>query len=701
MFSLPYSAGRALARPEVPMVVDIPAYETFIPAALRARLLADAEPVAAVPGLSVAKGLRARFPHIESDEALALVCEVYWATKDALSAVLDTRISDRRFFDAVTLGLVTENAERPYDSAAYATAIGALDAQGRVVVGPLPRVGQPSLKVAVPTFMQGEQVTLFGPPDTPRMSINAMNAFHRARPDEPPIVAALAEASGQVPRWGADDEDSKTPIMENFLKACENLIGCFDGTIDFHDSARGRSYRLADTRRALPIKRVPGLALPDGSHLLHGQPLPLHLFDLVMHVWHNRTRPEALVIYFPKLENEEEAAYLRTLIETTEALVAARDSAYVVGSVRVLVVFENPRAIFRIQEVAAALGPHFLGGSLGWHDFLASTARLFRHDPRYRIPVKADPNIVINNIRESHRILVRDLQDLGALKLGGMYGVLPDDSVPGSFEVSMVGFIRDVVTQLRRGLDGFWIAHPDFVRLAIALVEAWRRHERDPQDPSLQALVAALVPDPVELKPLWAFVVGDDVPGLATDDPRYLRGVLAADVDTSPVIANDDPEEVRYNVFQALQYLADWLTGNGCVALPATLKNIRGEHIFVRIMDDLATTERSRWELWAEIHHGRVSVETFERILAEEIAFLKGGTDHSEKARRGQARRPQIRWEGAAAHWYPVAAALLRSLVLSAEPPEFVTESSLVFTFPCVRAAADPMSAARALGWRG
>ncbi len=665
--------------------LDIPPYAAFIPDDLRARLDADAEPVPAVPGLRVARGLRARFVNLESDDALQLVCEVYRETRDHLRSVLEQRVTDRAFLDAETLASVAHNAPLPYDATTWKTAIGARDASGRIVIGPHPEPGPPSMRVNVPRFMQGEQVTLFGPPDTARMSIHAMNALHRSRPGEPPIITDLVAASGQVPRWGADDEDSKTPIMERFLLACENLLGCFDRTLAWDDPQRGRSLRLAETGLARPIKRVPGLALPDGSHLLDGNPLPLHLFDLVLHVWHNRTRPEALVIYFPKLENEEEAAYLRALIAVTERAVLARDPGFVLGSVRVLVVFENPRAIFRSRAMAEALGPHFLGGSLGWHDFLASTARLFRHCPRYRIPVKADPNIVINNIRESHRILVHDLGPLGALKLGGMYGTLPDESVPGSFEVSMVGFIRDVVTQLRRGLDGFWIAHPDFVRLAIALVEAWRRHARDADDGSLETLVKALVPDPDEQGPLLAFVLGGDVPGLTRDDPRYLRGVLAADVDTSPVIANHDPEEVRYNVFQALQYLADWLAGNGCVALPATMRNARGEHIFVRIMDDLATTERSRWELWAEVHHGRVSEAAFASVLDEEIAFLKGGPDASAQAADGRPRRVQIPWSGTHAAWYPIAVELLRRLVLTDDPPEFVTELALRYTFPCVR----------------
>ncbi len=668
---------------------DQPFFSSFLPATLLAQLAADSEPVPAVPGLQVARGLRDRFPEIETVAALTLVCSVYRATRSQLAHVLQQRVQDRAFCDAQTAALVEHNRRLPFHDPGYRTVLGMHDPSGRIVCGPLPE--RPSVeRVHVPEFLRGEQITLFGPPDTARLSINAMNSLHRKRPDEPPLVEQLVAESGQVPRWGADDEDSKTPIMSSFLRACENLQGCFAGTLRFVDAARGRTYQLAETGLARPIKRIPGLALPDGNHLLFGQPLPLHVFDLVMHIWHNRRRPQALALYVPKLETEEEAGYLRALIEATETHANALDPSYVPGSVRVILVFENPRAIFRIREMAAALGPYFLGGSLGWHDFLASTARLFRNDPRYRIPVKADPNIVINNIRESHRILVRDLGPLGALKIGGMYGVLPEEGNAASQQVSLVGFIKDVTTQLRRGLDGFWIAHPDFVRIAIALVQAYRRQERDPQDRVFWDLLRDLIPDADEHAALVGFLEKGDAPGLSLDDPRYVRGVLAADLETSPVIANDDPEEVRYNIFQALQYLADWLSGNGCVALPATLRNVRGEPVFVRIMDDLATTERSRWELWAELAHGRVPRAQFERLLHEELGFLRASQDTP-------LRRIQVRWQGEAARWYPIAARLLHQLVTSPDPPEFVTELALPFTFPCVRDAADPWQTAGAL----
>jgi len=678
-------------------MMDVPAYSRFLPPALLAELVASAEPVPEVPGLVVQAGLRASFPRIETAQALGLVVQVYRAVRDELREVLDQRVVDRAFLDLAVSDCAARGAAAgtPWSSAHYPSPFGLTDADGRVVLGPLPPEQQPAPSpIEVPRFLQGEQVTLFGPPDTEKMAINAMNALHRIRDDEPALVAELVDASGQVPRWGADDEDSKTPLMRSFLHACDNLVGCFDRTLRYEDTKRGKVYELAADRLSLPIKRVPGLALPDGAHLLDGNPLPLHLFDLVQHVWHNRDRPEGLVFYVPKLENEEEAAYLRSLIDATEAAVSARHPSYVLGSIRVLLVFENPRAIFRIQAMAHALGPHFVGGSLGWHDFLASTARLLKNEPRYRIPVKADPDIVIRHIKESHVLLAESLAPLGAISIGGMYGILFEEGNEASYRITMVGYVRDVVTQLRRGLTGFWVAHPDFVRVGIALVEAFRRRQRDPADPTLNALVCALVPDPLEQGRLLSFVGGDDVPSLDVDDPRYLRAVLAADLEMSPVIANDDIEEVRYNVFQALQYLADWLGGNGCVALPATLRDARGDAVFVRVMDDLATTERSRWELWAEVHHGRISLESFERVLAEECTFLQGGADASHA---GVARRVQIPWSGEAARWYPIAVSLLRELVTADDPPEFVTEIALPFTFDAVREAADPWAKAQAL----
>jgi malate synthase len=664
--------------------MHIPYYSRFISPTLLQKLWDESEQVPQNTQLRVAKGLQEEFPHIETVDALHFVVEIYEQVKDQLKAVLEQRITDRDFIDIRTAHHNEHNLSFPYQSVSYRTVIGEKDQNERIVIGSKPDVCKQT-EIQIPTFLQGNHITIFGPPDTKKMSINAMNSYHHKLSDEHPLISELVRSSGDVPRWGADNEDSKTPIMRNFLNACENLIECYEQNISFDDSRKNKQYRLKETKLAIPIKRIPGLALPDGNHLWKGDVLPLHLYDFALHLYHNWKIPQSLVFYIPKLENEEEAIYLRTVIEVAENLIKKENPQYELGSVRLFIVFENPRAIFRIKEIAEELHPYFVGGSLGWHDFLASTARLFKCDPNYRIPVKADPNIVIKHIKESHEILRDAMQPIGGVSIGGMYGTLYEDGNPQSFEVSMVGYIRDVITQMKRGLDGFWVAHPNFVRIGIALVEAWRRFEKDSSDQTLRDLISILVPNPKELSPLLNFIFGKDVDGLSNDDPMYERSVLAANIKISSVIANHDEKEVRYNIFQALQYITDWLCGNGCVALPAQLNNSDGEPIFVRIMDDLATTERSRWELWAEVNHNRVSLQKFEQFLCEEADFIRFG-------QQTKTKRIQVQWKGEAKRWYPIAIQLLHQLVTQKIPVEFVSELLMPFTFDCIRNSDAPFN---------
>ena len=187
-----------------------------------------------------------------------------------------------------------------------------------------------------------------------------------------------------------------------------------------------------------------------------------------------------------------------------------------------------------------------------------------------------------------------------------------------------------------------------------------------------------MVDTPEEIDVLLRFVHGPDVDGLPADDPLYLRGVLAADLKESDVISNNDEAEVRYNIFQALQYLADWLCGNGCVALPTLVTNQKGESVFVRIMDDLATTERSRWELWAEVFHGRVTKTQFENLLDDEYAGICVGEPRS-------GHRIQVPYNTVTAPWYPIAKSVLRQLVLAENPVEFVPQLILRHTLEFAR----------------
>ena len=184
--------------------------------------------------------------------------------------------------------------------------------------------------------------------------------------------------------------------MARDLRMASRNLKDADGTLP-DDPRNGKHYSLADDGLALPVKRFQDWRFLMGT--TYSTARRSCTSSVVQHIWINRSCEQALVIYFPKLENEEEAAYLASVIRDRrcEASISGLPAA---DRSRDLGLRESTRHLGR--EMGEALYPYFLGGSLGWHDFLASTARLFRHDPDYRIG-QADPDIVIRNIRESQR----------------------------------------------------------------------------------------------------------------------------------------------------------------------------------------------------------------------------------------------------------------------------------------------------------
>lgn len=616
---------------------------------------------------------------LENQDSMKFVVNLYEKVKPRLKQVLDQRKTDRSFIDERMKTYHQANKEQGIDflSKNYQTVLGDVDSTDRIVIGPKRKnyCGKSTDdKVApIPDFLDSFHVTLFGPPDDPKLSINAMNAYHRKLKEEPAIVEEILKTNTNLPMWGADDEDSKTPMREDLINASVNLTGCFNGDIKFEDKKRGKSYELVQDKLAQPIKRFPGLALPCTFMYYHDNPLPLHLYDFALHLFHHWHNPKALCFYVPKLENEEEAAYIKHMIETAEQMIKEVHSEYEIGTVRVIIVLENPRAVFRVNEMMDELYPYFVGASLGWHDYLGSTARLFKEDGNYRIPVKADPDIVIKYIKASHELLANVVGERGGIKIGGMYGILPqtNDLFSDSFQITIRGFFRDVLTQLKRNLSGYWVAHPDFIRIGIAIVEAWKIYQAGDES-KLKGIINGLLNDKYS-KEIWDFVHAKDIESLDLNDEMYARSLIVADIKESNFIANNHPDEVRYNVFQMLQYLTDWLSGNGCVALPTQINGIAA-----RVMDDLATAERSRWEVWHEIYHGRFSLEEFIQIAHEEMNFIRRDLSDEKKI-------VQIKYTPENAKWYDVALKLMIQLMTNKEPVEFATELLLPFTIESIR----------------
>ena len=663
---------------------EIPYYHDYVSPALGRHLLSQAGSVPGVSGLiQVGPG-----GGLETTDALNFLVTLYDTIKSDLGLVLSRRIKDRKFIDERVKACYEYNQrfKRDINDPGYKTILGLEDADGRIVIGPrqagyCDKGGHPV--APIPKFLQGPHVTLFGPPDSAKMAINAMNAYHRKLKGEPAVVEELLKTQNASPKWGADDEDSKTPLRQDLIEAAVNLTGCFDGTLSLKEAHK--TYELAATNRSAPIKRFPGLALPATFMFYKENPIPLHLYDFALHMFKNWHNPESLTFYVPKLENEEEARYIHKMIATAEAMIKDIHPKYILGTVRVMIVLENPRAILRTHEIMDELYPYFVGASLGWHDYLGSTARLLKEDGNYRIPVKADPDIVIKYIKASHSMLADVVGSRGGIKVGGMYGILPQetDIESASFQVTLRGFFKDVITQLKRDLTGFWVAHPDFVRLGLAITEAWKLYAAGKQQP-LFDLTKGIFIDKYR-KEVDQFIRGDDIVGLDKTNPNYVRSLLVADIKESDYISGNHPDEIRYNVFQSLQYLTDWLSGNGCVALPTIINDIP-----VRIMDDLATAERSRWEVWHEIRHGRFQVEDFLKIAHEEMRFIRKDLSDAKKI-------VQVKWDDRTSKWYPVAFNIMIQLMTAESPVEFATELLMPFTVEQIRKAEDPWALALGL----
>jgi len=658
---------------------NIEYYHDYISPQLASELLKQASPVCGVEDLKQINQNQG----LETIEALRFLCELYSDLEPSLNVILKQRIKDRKFIDQRVRACYDLNKQLEVDflDPNYETIIGKKDEMGRIVIGPLSdKYCQPDTTkpvAAIPDYLKGPHVTLFGPPGDKKMAINAMNTYHRKIKNEPQIVEEILSKQTHSPMWGADDEDSKTPLRSDLVSSAENLTSCFKGQIEFEDDKK--SYKLANSFLAKPIKRFPGLALPCTFLFYKNNPIPLHLYDFALHLFHHWDQSEALCFYVPKLENEEEAKYIHQMIARAEAKIKSLHPEYVLGSVRLMIVLENPRAILRVHEIMDALYPYFVGASLGWHDYLASMARLFKEEANYRIPVKADPDIVIKYIKASHEMLADVVGSRGGIKVGGMYGILPleNELTSDSFQTTLVGYFKDVITQMRRDLTGFWVAHPDFVRIGLAIVTAWKNYIENNKT-QLEKLITNLLVGKYQ-QDVLSFLNKADVEGLSKTDSQYARSLLVADLKESDFIANNHPDEIRYNVFQSLQYLTDWLCGNGCVALPAIVRGVP-----VRVMDDLATAERSRWEVWHEIYHGRFSMEEYIKIAFEELQFIRKDLSDSKKI-------VQVKWNQETARWYPIAFELMILLMTSKNPVEFATELLMPFTVNFVREKQDPL----------
>lgn len=382
--------------------------------------------------------------------------------------------------------------------------------------------------------------------------------------------------------WLADFEDANAPLWENLVGGQLNLIDALDRTIDF-TTPEGRTYALApDGDLATIVVRPRGWHLPEKHLLVDGEPMSASLFDFGLYVFHCARRQLAKgkgpYFYLAKTESHLEARLWNdafTLAEDTLDLPR--------GTIRATVLIETFPAAFEMDEILYELREHSSGLNAGRWDFIFSIIKKFRTRGReFLLPDRAAVTMTVPFMRAYTDLLVQTCHRRGAHAIGGMAAFIPSRRDAEVNATALARVREDKEREAHDGFDGSWVAHPDLVPICKEVFDAalgTRVHQLD----RLREDVRVTAQDLLNIAA---------TPGAVTE--AGLRG----------------------NVSVGLQYLRAWLGGLGAVAIN-------------NLMEDAATAEISRSQIWQWLHNGvtladgqLVTRELVLRITDEELAKL-------------------------------------------------------------------------------
>jgi malate synthase len=387
----------------------------------------------------------------------------------------------------------------------------------------------------------------------------------------------------------ADFEDSHAPTWEGTIQGQINLRDAVAGSITYTNPGNGKFYELNEQTATLLV-RPRGWHLPEKHVTLNGRHLSASLFDFGLFFFHNGQslldKGSGPYFYLPKLESHHEARLWN------DVFVMAQDELGIPqGSIRATVLIENILAAFEMDEILYELRHHSAGLNCGRWDYIFSAIRHFRHHPNYILPDRAQVTMTTHFMRSYSQLLIQTCHKRGIQAMGGMAAQIPIKNDPEANEIALNKVRADKLREVQDGHDGTWVAHPGLVPIAKAIFDKY-------------------MPTPNQIH-------------RKREDVR----VTAADLLARP--EGDITEAgVRTNIDVGIQYLAAWLNGNGCVPI-------------YNLMEDAATAEISRSQLWQWIHNekavmadGRVVTDDlYHQMLPEVLAQIKqqvGDTDFSD-----------------------------------------------------------------------
>ena len=409
----------------------------------------------------------------------------------------------------------------------------------------------------------------------------------------------------------ADFEDSTTPTWDNVIDGQINLRDAVRRTITFQDEKTGKSYKLIE-KPAVLFVRARGWHLEERHVTVDGEPMSGSLFDFGLYAFHNAkellARGSGPYFYLPKMESHLEARLWNDVFVKAEAELGIPK-----GSIKGTVLIETILATFEMDEILWELKDHSAGLNCGRWDYIFSFIKKFSGDDSILLPDRGLVTMTTHFMRSYSKLAIKTCHRRNVSAMGGMSAFIPIKTDPVANEKALAQVRADKEREATDGHDGTWVAHPGLVPVALEVFDRVmpQPNQIDKQLPDYHATAADLLQVP--------------------------KGAITE-------------AGLKQNVAVGLGYVEAWLRGIGCVPL-------------FNLMEDAATAEISRAQLWQWVHHhavledGRpVTVELVESTIKDELARAKGAVD-------------AVRYAA-----YEQAADLMRQLVDSKKFTDFLTQ---------------------------
>jgi malate synthase len=372
----------------------------------------------------------------------------------------------------------------------------------------------------------------------------------------------------------ADFEDALSPTWENVIEGQKNLIDAIRRTISFR-SPEGKEYALQENTATLAV-RPRGWHLPEKHYKVDGEEMSGSLFDFGLFLFHNGRElintGTGPYLYLPKMESYREATLWKEVFHYAEDVLLLPR-----GSIKVTVLIETILAAFEMEEILFELKEYIVGLNAGRWDYIFSIIKKFASDKKFLFPDRQFITMTSPFMKAYTSLLIDTCLRRGAQPIGGMAAFIPSRKDPELNARALQKVREDKWREAEEGFIGTWVAHPDLVNVAR---EALLSKKADPK--------------------------------------RVSEGLLDFHIEGKVT-----PEGVAQNVDVALLYFESWLSGIGAAAIH-------------NLMEDAATAEISRAQLWQWVHHGAVELDT---VLKE---IDKRGTERAKKLLRHLVASPRF-----------------------------------------------------------